>query len=58
MIRMINFLGNNPVFFQAKRNIPSGFTAYSIKLKWDAWKKDEQKAWLFMPYLMILNQMS
>lgn len=38
-IRKINFLGKNTVFFQAKRNIPSGFIAYSIKLKWDAWKK-------------------
>lgn len=33
--RFFNYLGNNVLFFQAKRNKPDGFIAYGIEIKWD-----------------------
>lgn len=41
--RFFNYLGNNVLFFQAKRNKPDGFIAYGIEIKWDVWKQKVNK---------------
>lgn len=41
--RFFNHLGNNLLFFQAKRNIPGGFIIYGVENKMECMKtKSEQ----------------